>query len=94
MTIYDSIIPICITGLDHAKALVHENCKRLIINLLVVLVCDGDRSTIAKALMDFQTVSSTALNRSASLKNSNVTNAEGAVVEEVDGLHKDEEYVC
>ena len=79
--------------MDHAKPLVHENCKRLIINLLVVLVCDGDRSTIAKALMDFHTVSSTALNRSDSLKNSNATNADGGIVEEIDGLHKDEEYV-
>lgn len=75
-------------GLDHAKPLVHENCKRLIINLLVVLVCDGDRSTIAKALMDFQTVSSVALNRSASMKSSNVT--DGGVVGD-DDLPKNDE---
>ena len=72
-------------GLDHTKALVHENCKRLIINLIVVLVCGGDRSSIAKALMDFQTVSCTALNRSASIR---VLNAH--IEEEVTSTHEDE----
>lgn len=53
-----------------------------------MLVCDGDRSTIAKALMDFQTVSSVALNRSASVKNSNIT--DGGVVVDDDVPKNDE----
>ena len=61
-------------GLDHPKPLVYENCKRLIINLIVVLVCGSDRSTIAKALMDFHTISSTALNQIASLCTTSVPN--------------------
>lgn len=40
-------------------------------------MCGGDRSTIAKALMDFQTVSCTALNRSASLRATNTPSDEG-----------------
>ncbi|XP_057312815.1 protein furry homolog-like [Hydractinia symbiolongicarpus] len=84
------LLHVSFLGLDHAKPLVHENCKRLIINLLVVLVCDGDRSTIAKALMDFQTVSCTALNRTASVRSTTVNNDDGGNSEE-DSLGKEEE---
>ncbi|XP_065059033.1 protein furry homolog-like isoform X2 [Rhopilema esculentum] len=70
-------------GLDHMKPLVHEHCKRLLINLVVVLVCRGERSTVAKALLDFQSVSNIALDRSISVKGSiNVIAEEGSVVDE------------
>ena len=52
------------------KPLVHEHCKRLLINLVVVLVCRGERSSVAKALLDFQSVSNIALDRSISVKGS------------------------
>ncbi|XP_047125679.1 protein furry homolog-like isoform X1 [Hydra vulgaris] len=60
------LLHVSFLGLDHPKPLVYESCKRLIINLIVVLVCSSDHSTIAKALMDFQTVSSTVLSQIAS----------------------------
>ena len=65
------------------KPLVHEHCKRLLINLVVVLVCRGERSTVAKALLDFQSVSNIALDRSISVKGSiNVIAEEGSLVDE------------
>lgn len=69
-------------GLDHMKPLVHEHCKRLLINLVVVLVCRGERSTVAKALLDFQSVSNIALDRSIGVKGSiSAIVEEGSVVD-------------
>ena len=64
------------------KPLVHEHCKRLLINLVVVLVCRGERSTVAKALLDFQSVSNIALDRSISVKGSiNAIAEEGSIAD-------------
>eukprot|EP00794_Sanderia_malayensis_P007422 gene7422-8242_t len=67
-------------GLDHVKPMVHEHCKRLLINLVVVLVCRGERSSVAKALLDFQSVSNIALHRSISVKGSITAIAEEGVI--------------
>ena len=45
---------ICIVGFDHSKSLIHEHCKSLLVNLAVILVLQGDYSSIAHALMKFQ----------------------------------------
>ena len=74
------------TGLDHVKPLVHEHCKRLLINLVVVLVCRGERSSVAKALLDFQSVSNIALDRSTSVKgSSNAISEEAAGMDTTEG---------
>ena len=76
------------------KPLVHEHCKRLLINLVVVLVCRGERSTVAKALLDFQSVSNIALDRSISVKGSiNAIVEEGSIVDNADPGISDPENV-
>ena len=49
------------TGLDHGKALVYEHCKRLLVNLVIVLVCGGDHVGVAESLLNFITVSEQGL---------------------------------
>ena len=43
-----------IVGFDHSKSLIHEHCKSLLVNLAVILVLQGDYSSVAHALMKFQ----------------------------------------
>ena len=76
------------------KPLVHEHCKRLLINLVVVLVCRGERSTVAKALLDFQSVSNIALDRSISVKGSiNAIAEEGSILDSGEQAVSDTESV-
>lgn len=42
-------------GLDHSRALVHEHCKQLLLNLLVVLSAHGDHLTVARVLLAAKT---------------------------------------
>ena len=41
-------------GFDHSKSLIHEHCKSLLVNLAVILVLQGDYSSVALDLMKFQ----------------------------------------
>ena len=42
-------------GLDHSRALVHEHCKQLLLNLLVVLSDHCDHLTVARVLLAAKT---------------------------------------
>lgn len=42
-------------GLDHSRALVHEHCKQLLLNLLVVLADHCDHLTVARVLLASKT---------------------------------------
>lgn len=51
------------TGLDHGKALVYEHCKRLLVNLIIILVCHGNYINIAQPLSDFMAASEQGLGK-------------------------------
>ncbi|XP_032237485.2 protein furry homolog isoform X2 [Nematostella vectensis] len=57
-------------GLDHGKAMVYEHCKRLLINLVVLLVCHGNYITVAEPLFKFMTVSEQGLKKHGGLQKS------------------------
>lgn len=70
-----SLIPsnkMCLSSsaLDHGKALVYEHSKRLLINLIIVLVCRGDHVTLAQSLFNFMTISEQGLGKHGLLKSS------------------------
>jgi len=44
------------SGLDHGRQLIHEHCKRLIINLLLVLSAHNDHFSIAKIIIGNKSV--------------------------------------
>ncbi|KAJ7393115.1 hypothetical protein OS493_008414 [Desmophyllum pertusum] len=48
-------------ALDHGKAWVYEHSKRLLINLIIVLVCRGDHVSLAQSLFNFITISEQGL---------------------------------
>jgi len=50
------MLHILFLGLDHPKALVHEHCKQLLLNLLVVCTQHDDNTSIAKILLNNKTV--------------------------------------
>ena len=39
------------TGLDHSRQLIHEHCKRLLLNVLLVLSAHNDHFTVAKTII-------------------------------------------
>lgn len=55
-------------ALDHGKALVFEHSKRLLINLIIVLVCRGDHVALAQSLFNFITISEQGLGKHGLLK--------------------------
>lgn len=57
-------------ALDHGKALVYEHSKRLLINLIIVLVCRGDHVSLAQSLFNFITISEQGLGKHGLLKSS------------------------
>lgn len=57
-------------ALDHGKALVYEHSKRLLVNLIIVLVCRGDHVSLAQSLFNFITVSEQGLGKHGLLKSS------------------------
>ncbi|XP_029213132.2 LOW QUALITY PROTEIN: protein furry homolog [Acropora millepora] len=57
-------------ALDHGKALVYEHSKRLLINLIIVLVCRGNHVTLAQSLFNFITISEQGLGKHGLLKSS------------------------
>ena len=50
-------------ALDHGKAVVYEHCKRLLVNLMIALVCQGNHVGIAQSLFNFMTVSEQGLSK-------------------------------
>ncbi|CAB3359556.1 Hypothetical predicted protein [Cloeon dipterum] len=44
-------------GLDHTRPLVHEHCRRLLLNLLLVLADHNDSFTVARTLLNCKTAS-------------------------------------
>ena len=70
-------------ALDHGKALVYEHSKRLLINLIIVLVCRGDHVSLAQSLFNFITISEQGLGKYGLLKSSwtlDVANIVGVAV--------------
>ena len=59
-----------VVALDHGKALVYEHSKRLLINLIIVLVCRGNHVTLAQSLFNFITISEQGLGKHGLLKSS------------------------
>lgn len=57
-------------ALDHGKALVYEHSKRLLVNLIIVLVCRGDHVSLAQSLFNFITMSEQGLGKHGLLKSS------------------------
>lgn len=57
-------------ALDHGKALVYEHSKRLLVNLIIVLVCRGDHVSLAQSLFNFITISEQGLGKQGLLKSS------------------------
>ena len=53
-SIQSLITSLFLVGFDHSKSLIHEHCKSLLVNLAVILVLQGDYSSVAHALMKFQ----------------------------------------
>ena len=49
-------------GLDHSRPLIHENCKKLLLNLLLVLSAHNDHFSVARILL-----SNKAINEDTSL---------------------------
>ena len=58
------------SALDHGKALVYEHSKRLLINLIIVLMCRGDHVSLAQSLFNFITISEQGLGKHGLLKSS------------------------
>ena len=49
------MLHILFLGLDHTRPLVHEHCKTLLLNLLVVLADHSDHLTVAQILLNSKT---------------------------------------
>lgn len=49
------MLHILFLGLDHTKALVHQHCKQLLLNLLIVLAQHNDHLTVAHVLLNSKT---------------------------------------
>lgn len=50
-----SMLHMLFLGLDHTRPLVHEHCKALLLNLLVVLADHSDHLTVAQILLNSKT---------------------------------------
>jgi len=49
------ILHIVFLGLDHTRSLVHEHCKALLLNLLIMLADHKDHLTVAQVLLTCKT---------------------------------------
>ncbi len=45
-----------LAGLDHSRPLIHENCKKLLLNLLLVLSAHNDHFAVARILLSNKAV--------------------------------------
>lgn len=61
---------IVLSGLDHGKTLVYEHCKRLLVNLIIIVVCHGNYINIAQPLADFMAGSEQSLGKHGHLQKS------------------------
>lgn len=50
------MLHILFLGLDHSRTLVHEHCKQLLLNLLIVLADHSDHLSVAQILLNRKTV--------------------------------------
>ncbi|VVC32584.1 Hypothetical protein CINCED_3A005220 [Cinara cedri] len=50
------MLHIALLGMDHSRPLVHQHCKQLLLNLLLVLANNSDQLTIAQVLLNRDTV--------------------------------------
>ena len=41
----------CCTGMDNPRPLIHEHCKKLLLNLLLVLSAHNDHFAVAKVIL-------------------------------------------
>lgn len=46
------MLHIALLGMDHSRPLVHQHCKQLLLNLLLVLANNSDQLTIAQVLLN------------------------------------------
>lgn len=49
------MLHILFLGLDHSRTLVHEHCKQLLLNLLLVLADHSDHLSVAQILLNRKT---------------------------------------
>lgn len=49
------MLHIALLGMDHSRPLVHQHCKELLLNLLLVLANNSDQLTIAQVLLNRDT---------------------------------------
>ncbi|KAG1696979.1 Protein furry -like [Nymphon striatum] len=49
------ILHIIFLGMDHTRSIVHDHCKKLLLNLLIVLAGHKDHLTVAKILLNSKT---------------------------------------
>lgn len=49
------MLHILFLGLDHTRPLVHQHCKQLLLNLLIVLAQHNDHLTVAHVLLNSKT---------------------------------------
>lgn len=50
------MLHIALLGMDHSRPLVHQHCKQLLLNLLLVLANSSDQLTIAQVLLNRDTI--------------------------------------
>jgi len=50
------MLHIALLGMDHSRSLVHQHCKQLLLNLLLVLANNSDQLTIAQVLLNRDTI--------------------------------------
>lgn len=50
------MLHIALLGMDHSRPLVHQHCKQLLLNLLLVLANNSDQLTIAQVLLNRDTM--------------------------------------
>lgn len=50
------MLHIALLGMDHSRPLVHQHCKQLLLNLLLVLANNSDQLTIAQVLLNRDTI--------------------------------------
>ncbi|XP_050432999.1 protein furry isoform X2 [Adelges cooleyi] len=50
------MLHIALLGMDHSRPLVHQHCKQLLLNLLLVLANNSDQLTIAQVLLNRNTM--------------------------------------
>lgn len=51
------ILHVLFLGLDHSWMMVHEHCKKLLLNLLIVLAPHNDFVHVAQTLLSYHTIS-------------------------------------